>query len=215
MNNIEESGNFMSSDRMSTLIDGIFAIAMTLLILSIEVPRLSGQISDTLIQTSLYAIISPFTSFVLSFILLAMFWTINHTQMHYIEKVDKGFLWINIIWLLFIVMVPFSTEISGMYGKFIIPNLIFNLNLLAVAVLLYLSIYYADTRGLVSKSMGKKKNRIKRSSQVFIIVCLVAVVLSFVAPSWSGMVYLAILIEKIILWLKVVIKDEWMLLRNI
>lgn len=199
MNNIEESGNFMSSDRMSTLIDGIFAIAMTLLILSIEVPHLSGQISDTLIQTSLYAIISPFTSFVLSFILLAMFWTINHTQMHYIEKVDKGFLWINIIWLLFIVMVPFSTEISGMYGKFIIPNLIFNLNLLAVAVLLYLSIYYADTRGLVSKTMGKKKNRIKRSSQVFIIVCLVAVVLSFVAPSWSSMVYLAILIEKVIL----------------
>lgn len=198
MNNIEESGNFMSSDRMSTLIDGIFAIAMTLLILSIEVPRLSGQISDTLIQTSLYAIISPFTSFVLSFILLAMFWTINHTQMHYIEKVDKGFLWINIIWLLFIVMVPFSTEISGMYSKFIIPKLIFNLNLLAVAVLLYLSIYYADMKGLVSEKIGEKKNSIKRSSLFFVIVCLVAILMSFIAPSWSSMVYLAILVEKII-----------------
>ena len=93
-------------------------------------------------------------------------------------------------------MVPFSTEISGMYGKFIIPNLIFNLNLLAVAVLLYLSIYYADTRGLVSENIGEKKNRIKRSSLFFIIVCLVAIILSFVAPSWSGMVYLAILDRK-------------------
>jgi len=198
MNNINESGNLMSSDRMSTLIDGIFAIAMTLLILSIEVPHLTGQLSDALIQNSLYAIISPFTSFVLSFILLAMFWSINHTQMHYIKKVDKGFLWINIIWLLFIVMVPFSTELSGMYGEFIIPNLIFNLNMLAVAILLYLSMYYANTKGLVSKTIGEKEKRLKRSSRIFVIVCIVAIILSFLAPSWSGMVYLVILISKIL-----------------
>jgi uncharacterized membrane protein len=197
MNKVEDDG-FMNPDRVSTLIDGIFAIAMTLLILSLEVPHISGQLSDALILSYLYNIVSPFTSFVLSFILLAMFWTINHSQMHYIKRVDKTYLWISIILLLFIVIVPFSTEISGMYGSYTIPQLIFNLNLLGVAILLYLSIYYSDKKMLIEDMNEDKKKTIKRSSAFFIIVALVAVVLSFIAPSWSTIVYMAIILEKLL-----------------
>jgi uncharacterized membrane protein len=197
MNKVEDDG-LMNPDRVSTLIDGIFAIAMTLLILSLEVPHISGQLSDALILSYLYNIVSPFTSFVLSFILLAMFWTINHSQMHYIKRVDKTYLWISIILLLFIVIVPFSTEISGMYGSYTIPQLIFNLNLLGVAILLYLSIYYSDKKMLIEDMNEDKKKTIKRSSAFFIIVALVAVVLSFIAPSWSTIVYMAIILEKLL-----------------
>jgi len=70
MNKAEENDGYMNPDRVSTLIDGIFAIAMTLLVLSLEVPHVSGQLSDALILSSLYKIVSPFTSFVLSFILI-------------------------------------------------------------------------------------------------------------------------------------------------
>ncbi len=197
MNKVEEDG-FMNPDRVSTLIDGIFAIAMTLLILSLEVPHISGQLSDALILSYLYNIVSPFTSFVLSFILLAMFWTINHSQMHYIKRVDKTYLWISIILLLFIVIVPFSTEISGMYGSYTIPQLIFNLNLLGVAILLYLSIYYSDKKMLIEDMNEDKKKTIKNSCAFFIIVALVAVGLSFIAPSWCTIVYMAIILKKLL-----------------
>jgi uncharacterized membrane protein len=197
MDNLGESDVFMKSDRLSTLIDGIFAIAMTLLVLSIGVPHLSGQLSESLIQSSLITIISPFTSFVLSFILLAMFWTINHTLMYYIKYVDKGFLWITIIWLLFIVMVPFSTEFSGMYSKFIIPHLIINLNMLGVAFLLYLSVYYAYQKGLDRETIEeKKKNKLKQSCALFMVVSIIAVILSFITPQGSGMVYIILLVDK-------------------
>jgi uncharacterized membrane protein len=112
--------------------------------------------------------------------------------------VDKTYLWISIILLLFIVIVPFSTEISGMYGSYTIPQLIFNLNLLGVAILLYLSIYYSDKKMLIEDMNEDKKKTIKRSSAFFIIVALVAVVLSFIAPSWSTIVYMAIILEKLL-----------------
>ena len=67
MKNIEESDNFMNVDRISTLIDGIFAIAMTILILSIEVPIISGPVSNKIIESSLNAIIFPFLSFFFKF----------------------------------------------------------------------------------------------------------------------------------------------------
>jgi len=197
MKNIEESDNFMNVDRISTLIDGIFAIAMTILILSIEVPIISGPVSNKIIESSLNAIIFPFLSFFLSFILLAMFWTINHRNMQHIKRIDNVFLWINVVWLMFIVIVPFSSELSGMYSNFILPHLIFNLNMLAIAILLYLSIYYADNKGLISDTMeNNKKKSIIRSSRFFILIAMLAVVLSFITPSGSGLIYLAVLFEK-------------------
>ena len=199
MNNFEESDNFMTSNRMEALIDGIFAIAMTLLVLSIGVPHISGQISNVTIQQSLYTIISPFFSFVLSFILLAMFWVANHRQLHYIKHVDDVYLWINIIWLLFIVTVPFSTDLTGTYGGYAISQIIFNLNLLGIAFFLYLSWYYATKKGLVSKKINKQKSEsIKRTCILFLGVSSIAIILSFLTPTWSGMIYLILLLEKFI-----------------
>ncbi|KAF5083999.1 TMEM175 family protein [Methanobacterium aggregans] len=199
MSNFEESDNFMTSNRMLALTDGIFAIAMTLLVLSIGVPHVSGQISNTAIQESLYTIVSPFISFVLSFILLAMFWVVNHRQLHYVKHVDDAFLWINIIWLLFIVIVPFTTDLTGTYGGYTVSQLIFNLNLLGIAFFLYLSWYYATRKGLVSSKINKKKlDSMRRTCLLFIAVSAVATGLSFIIPNGSSIVYLILLVEKVI-----------------
>lgn len=199
MDKFEESDNFMTSNRMLALTDGIFAIAMTLLVLSIGVPSISGQISNIAIEKSLYTVLSPFFSFILSFILLAMFWVANHRQLHYVKHVDDAFLWINIIWLLFIVTVPFSTELTGKYGGYTISQIIFNLNLLGIAFFLYLSWRYATKKGLVSKKANKDRIRsIKRTCILFIVICLVATVLSIISPIWSSLVYLILLLDKLI-----------------
>lgn len=199
MSDLEESDNFMTSGRMLALTDGIFAIAMTLLVLSIGVPTISGQISNMTIEKSLYTVVAPFLSFILSFILLAMFWVANHRQLHYVKHVDDAFLWINIIWLLFIVTVPFSTELTGKYGGYTISQIIFNLNLLGIAFFLYLSWYYATKKGLVSKKANKDRIiSIKKTCLLFIVICLVATVLSIITPVWSSMVYLILLLDKFI-----------------
>jgi uncharacterized ion transporter superfamily protein YfcC len=69
--------------------------------------------------------------------------------------------------------------------------------MLAIAILLYLSIYYADNKGLISDAMeDKKKKSIIRSSRFFIVIAMLAVILSFIIPSGSGLIYLAVLFEK-------------------
>jgi len=193
MTDSKNSGAWMTTNRIETLIDGIFAIAMTLLVLELAVPQIRGHLSDIAIQQAIYGILSQFIAFILSFILLAMFWTISHRHFYQIKRVDSILLWINVVWLLFIVMVPFSESLTGEYGRFTTPHVIFNLNMLGISLFLFLNWYYASKKSFIDKNIDPARiTSIKRVNLAFILITLLALALSFIIPGWSSMVYLLI-----------------------
>jgi uncharacterized membrane protein len=100
---------------------------------------IGGPLSEIAIQQSLSNILAKFLTFVVSFILLAIFWNINHKHFNQIKHTDTLLMWINVIWLLFIVMVPFTSSLTGLYQYYFTPHLIFNLNMLGIALFLYIS----------------------------------------------------------------------------
>lgn len=183
----------MTTNRIEALTDGIFAIAMTLLVLALAVPDIVGPLSNEAVQNSLYGLIPTFYVLVLSFVLLALFWNIHHRMFQRITKVDNILLWINLIWLLFIVLVPFSASLTGKYGHFTISHIVFNVNMLGISLLLYLNSYYAHRSGSIHEKVNPKDiTMIKRDNILFIAISLLALLLSFVLPSFSSLVYLLI-----------------------
>ncbi len=187
----EDFDVYMPKNRLETLVDGIFAIAMTLLVLGLAVPHLTGQLSNTIIQESYYSLYPSFFAFVLSFILLATFWNSHHRIFNQIKMINSTLLWINLIWLIFIVIVPFSASSLGEYGSYIFPNVIFNLNMLIIALMLYINLNYALRKNLLNKEVNKTIiNYIRRRNEAFILIALLAVVLSYIITSWSSFVYI-------------------------
>ena len=136
--------------RIETLVDGIFAIAMTLLVLGIAVPSVANPTEASLYK-ALFDLLPNFYSYFISFVLLAVFWRINHLQFNRIKRADGTLLWIIIIWLLFVALVPFSAFFVGEYGNFQIPNIFFDLNLFFIGFLLFLNWRHAINQGLVDK----------------------------------------------------------------
>jgi TMEM175 potassium channel family protein len=190
MVNSEGSEVYLPTKRLETLVDGIFAIAMTLLVLGLTIPHINGQLSNAIVQNSFYTLIPNFFSFVLSFILLAMFWNAHHRFFNQIKMINITLMWINVIWLLFIVMVPFSASAIGQYGSYTIPNVIFNLNMLGIALFLHLNRYYAIRKNLMHEEVSKTQiNHSKRINEFFIFIALLALVLSYIIASWSTIVY--------------------------
>ena len=183
----------MDKNRIETLVDGIFAIAMTLLVLDLAVPHINGPLSNLIRENALETLLPSFISLVVSFILLALFWNIHHRIYSQIKTVNTTLLWINLIWLLFIILVPFSASLNGDYGNYTISNVIFNINMLGIALVLFLNIYIinrsdflhegADTGQLASS---------ERSTILFIIIVLLALFLAFITPRWGNLVYLLI-----------------------
>ena len=190
----EDSNLFMPTSRIETLVDGIFAIAMTILVLNLAIPDINGPLTSISFQNAVYSIWPNVLSFVLSFVLLGVFWNIHHRTFHQIEKVDTVLLWINMIWLLFIVLVPFSNSVTGgQYGQFTLAHLIFNLNMLGIAVFISLNWFYACRKGFIHEKIDPIRITIyKRVYVSFILITLLAIVLSFIIPHWSSLAYILI-----------------------
>ena len=153
----EDTEYYMPTKRLETLVDGIFAIAMTLLVLGLAVPQLNGSLSNTIILNSYYNLIPNFFAMILSFFLLAVFWNGHHRIFNQIEMINNTLLWINVIWLLFIILVPFSASSLGQYGSYMLPNVIFNINMLGIGIFLYLNTYYAIRKNFIKKETIKFK----------------------------------------------------------
>ncbi|HTX61260.1 MAG TPA: TMEM175 family protein [Methanobacterium sp.] len=194
MDKSESTELLMDTKRLETLVDGIFAIAMTLLVLGLAVPQISGPLSNMAVERSLTDLLPNLISMVLSFILLAVFWTIHHRIFKQIKYINSTLLWINIIWLLFIVLVPFSASLTGEYGSYPISHVIFNLNLLSIAFFLHLNWYFANRSGFFHKNVDSRQiNTTKKLNVLFIGVAILALALSYIIPSWCEMAYLLII----------------------
>jgi uncharacterized membrane protein len=187
----------MSTNRIETLVDGIFAISMTLLVLSLDVPVLSSTVTDITLQNYLWGLWPKFYIYALSFILLAVFWRINHEQFSRINKTDNTLVWINVIWLMFVALVPFSTSLVGDYGDMQSAAIFFNLNMLFIGLFSFFNWYYASSHDFIRLKLDKKTyRRMIRLNLIFPLMALIAIGLSFISPSWSTLTYMLILVLK-------------------
>lgn len=184
---------WMTTKRIETLVDGIFAIAMTLLVLSLNVPQIPHPVTDAAVLKSLASMWGQFFVYFMSFVLLATFWRINHSQFYLIKKTDQTLLWINVIWLLFVALVPFSTNFVGDYGYLTVPILFFDLNLFMIGVLFNLNWRYAVKHNFIDKSVDQEHiESNKRLNLILPVTALAAAGLSFITPEYSSLVYFSI-----------------------
>ncbi|MGZ7210312.1 MAG: TMEM175 family protein [Methanobacterium sp.] len=193
MHDPEGSNQYFNKNRINTLVDGIFTIAMTLLVLNLVVPHFTGQINNSQLLNSLYQILPIFFSLVLSFLLLAMFWYFHHRIYNQIKIVNRTLIWINVVWLLFVILVPFSANLAGQYGYLTAANVIFDLNLLILTSLLFLNIYVINRSGFIhEKAELDRLKQSEKNSIYFILITLLALALAFIFPQLSNLAYFLI-----------------------
>ncbi len=196
-NNYENMNNSMTTKRIETLVDGIFAIAMTLLVLSLDVPQIPYPATNTQILDILIRMSPQFFIYILSFVLLATFWRINHSQFNIIKKTDQTLLWINVFWLLLVALVPFSTNLVGDYGYLTVPMVFFNLNLFLIGVFFNLNWYYAVKHNFIDEKVNKREVESRKYINLTLPICaLIATGLAFVTPEFSPVVYIVIFFVK-------------------
>src|SRR5256885_15085869 len=109
----------MSVARIETLADGVVAIAMTRLPCNLAVPVLDRRLWADQVAAGLpgqiYALGPAFVVYALSFVVLGVYWVAHHAQFRVIDAADRPFLWINILFMMLIAFVPFSTSLISRY----------------------------------------------------------------------------------------------------
>jgi len=103
-------------ERMILFSDAVFAIAITLLVIEIKIPELHGEhITDKALLGELKHLIPKFLGFIISFMLIGIYWTVHHRMFGYVTSYTPKLLRLNLLFLFFIVLMPFST---GFYGEY-------------------------------------------------------------------------------------------------
>ena len=185
-----ESG--MATNRVESLTDGVYAIAMTILILNLRVPAVPGH--PRALLRALAGLQLQFFDFFISFFLLAIFWIIHHRQFHYFERADSNLLWINLFSLAFVVLIPFTTSLNGEYRNMTLSAVIFELNIAALGLLKYIQWTYATSNHrLVDPSLSQEViENGKKLNLVNPLVAFLAIGVAFVAPNYSTMTFMLI-----------------------
>jgi uncharacterized membrane protein len=198
MKNIKEQHDvWMTTKRIETLVDGVFAIALTLLVLNIDLPQITGKVTDPLLWQYLINLSQELFIYGFSFLLLASFWRAHHQQFFYIKRSDSNLIWLNVIWLMFVALVPFSTNFVSNYGSHMLAMLFFNINMLLIGLFFIFNWSYAKRKNYFIDGMTSEHYKVVRKIDYILpIAAMLAIAITFVSPLWSPICYFSIFIFK-------------------
>ena len=132
-------------DRIVNLSDGVFAIAITLLILDIRLPDIPENLVASELPGELLALWPKYLGYLLSFVGISTFWIIHHSIFRPIRAYDRNLLYLNFLFLMFVAFVPFPTALLGEYGDHQLPVAVYAATL-AVGRLLLTAIQWYSVR---------------------------------------------------------------------
>jgi TMEM175 potassium channel family protein len=142
-----------SLDRIGALSDGLFAIAMTIIVLEIRVPELEVH-SDAGLLGALGQLGPRFLTYFLSFLTLGIFWNAQHAQLNYVARADRHFAWLQLVYLSIVALMPFSTSLLAEFIDLRVAFLVYWLNLYLLGVALYVVWTYAVRARLLTADAG-------------------------------------------------------------
>ncbi len=140
-------------ERLAALSDGIFAVAMTLLVLDLHVPVKEAVHGGHELGHALVALAPQLVAYLMSFVTLGIFWVGQQTQLNHLERSDRSLSWIHIAFLFAVSMMPFSTRLLAEFITYRAALLVYWFNILLLGLLLYASWVCATGTGLVKSDM--------------------------------------------------------------
>jgi uncharacterized membrane protein len=142
-------------ERLAALSDGIFAVAMTLLVLDLHVPAAAQVHSEHDLLAALVAMAPQWITYGMSFLTLGIFWAGQQTQLNSISEGNRDLTWIHLGFLFVTTLVPFSTRLLAEFITYRLALGIYWLNILALGMMLYWSWMYAAREALIKPDVPR------------------------------------------------------------
>jgi uncharacterized membrane protein len=148
--------------RIAALSDGIFAFAMTVLVLEIHIPDRVDIHSEAELLASLAALWPRIVTWLLSLMTLGIFWVGQQTHLDHVEHADRDLTWLNYLFLTFVTALPFSTRLLAEFIAYETAFLIYWFNILLCGISILACAIYADRAGLIKADAPEHFSRAYR-----------------------------------------------------
>lgn len=172
----------MSARRTEAFTDGVFAIAATLLVLSLTDQSLGSPADNGELADALGKLAHPVFSFVVTFLILCLMWVTHVRQFEYIARIDSAGMWINSFRLLFVVLVPFTSSLNTTYSDLLLGRVLLPVNFFLAILLGWVQWVWAVRSGAIPDLTTADARRVGRAGLSAVLIS--AVVMA--ASPWLG-----------------------------
>lgn len=178
-------------DRVSGFSDGVFAVAITLLVLNIEVPQLAD---GERLTTALDDLVPDVTAYFIAFAVIGLFWYGHHKMWSSLRSTSPQLVWANLLLLSLIALMPFTTDLMGTYGDQSISVVVYAANVGLAAL--------ADSRldriafgaGLtVPVSPGQRREQLV-TGRLRSLIFLASIPIALLSPTAAQLTWLTLLL---------------------
>jgi uncharacterized membrane protein len=175
-------------NRIVAFSDGVFAIAITLLVLGLTVPRGVDDLTQTLLDNH-----DDLIAYGISFAVLAKYWLAHHRFFSALARFDDRLMGLNLLYLAFIALVPFTSQVLGDYSGQTVSVVLYALNMIVVSGIFYAQLVYAFRNDLVRPEARAYERRYTGpASLVVVAVFIVSIPIAFASPLAATLIWLAI-----------------------
>jgi uncharacterized membrane protein len=194
-----EDTNIPGIDRLLALTDGVVAIALTLLVLQLQVPA-SSMVAHANSAKDLWHALdidgSELTSYLVSFVIISQFWLVHHRAMRNMRGHSEGLAWRNFGFLLALTLMPFTSDLIGRFGSNPVAITLFALNLALISLASQWIVLYAARHRLVEdKHRSPHEERAARIRVILVLsIISLSIILAWTAASEAKYVWLLFLV---------------------
>ena len=181
-----DDDNIPGIDRLLALTDGVVAIALTLLVLQLQVPVTDALKENPDSAKTLWHALDPdgaeLTSYLVSFVVIAQFWIVHHRVLRGMRGHSEGLAWRNFGFLLTLTLMPFTSDLIGRYGSNPVAITLFGINLVAISLSTQWIFLYAASHNLMTDQA--RSAHAERAARVRALLVIAIVTLSLVL-AWT------------------------------
>jgi uncharacterized membrane protein len=141
-------------ERLAALSDGVFAVAMTLLVLDLHAPAVEAIHSEQGLWIALQTLGPRLLMFAMTFLTLGIFWVGQQTQLNHLERSERSLTWIHLVFLFTVSLMPFSTSLLAQSLQYRVAMLVYWVNILLLGTTLFFSWTCATGGGLVNRELS-------------------------------------------------------------
>jgi len=178
-------------ERLIFFSDAVFAIAITLLALDIRLPTPEGTLSDAALGRELLIIWPKYLSYVISFLVIGLFWIGHHRKFRYIQHYDRYLIMLNLLFLMSVAFVPFPTSLISEYGNRT-ATIFYAISITLAGLLLMCLWWYASSNfRLISANISLRQRRIETLRTLVIpVIFSLSIGLAYLDPDLAKFFWL-------------------------
>jgi uncharacterized membrane protein len=178
--------------RIVAFTDGVFAIAITVLVLGVDVPEQlpNGDLNGFLVDSwpQLFA-------YFLSFAVIGRFWISHHETFRTLHDFDRRLLVINLAYLSLVVLIPFPTNLMGEYGSESVAVVLYAFVIGSASLLNWLMLRYALHNGHVAAAMRPAATNVSGGALGAALVFYASIPIALVTPVGGQLFWLALILD--------------------